>query len=51
MTSATRSASSAIGRTVANEVTKAVLGSGRGRSGGGLLGQVMRGVLGGLLRR
>ncbi len=51
MTSATRSASSAIGRSVANEVTKAVLGSGRGRSGGGLLGQVVRGVLGGLLRR
>ncbi|MEH3035650.1 MAG: DUF853 family protein [Sphingomonas adhaesiva] len=51
MTSATRSASSAIGRSVANEVTKAVLGSGRGKSGGGLLGQVVRGVLGGLLRR
>jgi hypothetical protein len=51
MTSATRSASSAIGRTVANEVTKAVLGSGRGRSSGGLLGQVVRGVLGGLMRR
>ncbi|MEH3047476.1 helicase HerA-like domain-containing protein [Sphingomonas adhaesiva] len=51
LTSASRSASSAIGRSVANEVTKAVLGSGRGRSGGGLLGQVMRGVLGGLLRR
>ncbi|NJR77243.1 helicase HerA-like domain-containing protein [Sphingomonas corticis] len=50
VTSASRSASSAIGRTVANEVTKAVLGGGRGKSGG-LLGQVMRGVLGGLLRR
>ncbi|KQT32777.1 ATP-binding protein [Sphingomonas sp. Leaf412] len=50
VTSATRSASSTIGRTVASEVTKAVLGGGRGKSGG-LLGQVMRGVLGGLLRR
>lgn len=53
MTSATRSASSAVGRAVANEVTKAVFGSSRRRagSGGGLLGQVMRGVLGGLMRR
>jgi DNA helicase HerA-like ATPase len=52
ITSATRSASSTVGRAVANEVTKAVLGGGRGKSsGGGLLGQVVRGVLGGLLRR
>jgi len=53
MTSATRSASSALGRTVANEVTKAVLGGGRrgGGASGGLLGSVVRGVLGGLLRR
>ncbi|MDR6787506.1 DNA helicase HerA-like ATPase [Sphingomonas sp. BE138] len=52
MTSATRSASSAVGRAVANEVTKAVFGSSRrGGGGGGLLGQVVRGVLGGLLRR
>ncbi|PZQ62939.1 MAG: ATP-binding protein [Sphingomonas taxi] len=53
MTSASRSASSAVGRAVANEVTKAVFGSSRrgGGSGGGLLGQVVRGVLGGLMRR
>ncbi|MBB6506332.1 hypothetical protein F4693_003333 [Sphingomonas endophytica] len=52
MTSASRSASSAVGRAVANEVTKAVFGgSRRGSSGGGLLGQVVRGVLGGLMRR
>ena len=51
VTSASRSASSAIGRSVANEMTKAVLGTGRRGAGGGLLGQVMRGVLGGLLRR
>lgn len=50
--SATRSASSAVGRAVANEVTKAVFGSGRGKSsGGGIFGQVVRGVLGGLMRR
>lgn len=52
MTSASRSASSAVGRAVANEVTKAVFGgSRRGSGGGGLLGQVVRGVLGGLMRR
>ncbi|KQN93332.1 ATP-binding protein [Sphingomonas sp. Leaf231] len=52
MTSATRSASSAVGRAVANEVTRAVFGSSRrGARSGGLLGQVMRGVLGGLMRR
>ncbi|MEG8039935.1 DUF853 family protein [Sphingomonas sp. LR60] len=52
MTSASRSASSAVGRAVANEVTKAVFGgSRRGASSGGLLGQVVRGVLGGLMRR
>ena len=47
-TSATRSASSAIGRQVANELTRAVFGgSSRKRSGGGGL---LRGILGGLLR-
>jgi DNA helicase HerA-like ATPase len=50
VTSATRSASSALGRTVVNEVTKAVLGNSRSKSGG-LLGGVLRGVLGGLMRR
>jgi len=45
--SATRSASSAAGRAVANEVSKAVFGS---KGGGGMLGQVVRGVLGGLFR-
>ena len=51
ITSATRSASSAVGRQVANEVTKAVFGSGRGRSaGGGIVGSLVRGVLGGLFR-
>ena len=52
ITSATRSASSTVGRTIANEVTKAVLGgSTRRRStGGGLLGGLVRGVLGGLFK-
>jgi DNA helicase HerA-like ATPase len=45
--SATRSASSAAGRAVANEVSKAVFGR---KGGGGVLGQVVRGVLGGLFR-
>ncbi|TKD51735.1 helicase HerA-like domain-containing protein [Sphingomonas baiyangensis] len=48
VTSATRSASSAVGRSVANEVTKAVLGSKRGS--GGLGAKILRGVLGGLFR-
>ncbi|MES2338922.1 MAG: helicase HerA-like domain-containing protein [Pseudomonadota bacterium] len=52
ITSATRSASSTVGRTIATEVTKAVLGGGsRSRSsGGGLLGGLVRGVLGGLFK-
>ena len=52
ITSATRSASSTVGRTIASEVTKAVLGgSTRRRStGGGLLGGLVRGVLGGLFK-
>ncbi len=49
ITSATRSASSTVGRMVANEVTKAVLGRGGGR-GGGVIGGLVRGVLGGLFR-
>lgn len=54
ITSATRSASSTVGRTIANEVTKAVLGGGSSRrrtsSSGGLLGGLVRGVLGGLFK-
>ena len=50
--SAARSASSAIGRSVATAVTREIFGG--GRSGGGLVaqlgGQLMRGVLGGLFR-
>jgi uncharacterized protein len=47
--SATRSASSSVGRAVANEVTKAVFGGGRSR-GGGIAGQLVRGILGGLFK-
>jgi hypothetical protein len=50
-TSATRAASSSIGRQVANEIGKQVFGSGRGKAaGGGLVGGLVRGVLGGLFR-
>ncbi|WP_033920250.1 helicase HerA-like domain-containing protein [Sphingomonas sp. 37zxx] len=48
VTSATRSASSSVGRTVANEVTKAVFGSKRGA--GGIGAKILRGVLGGMFR-
>jgi DNA helicase HerA-like ATPase len=51
--SAARSASSSIGRQVANEVGKQIFGTGsrrRSSSGGGLIGQIARGVLGGLFR-
>jgi Predicted ATPase len=49
--SAARSASSSIGRQVANEVGRQIFGTGRGSSsGGGLAGQLVRGVLGGLMR-
>lgn len=53
MTSATRAASSSIGRQVANEIGKQVFGSGSRRSsaGGGLVGTVLRSVLGNLMRR
>jgi DNA helicase HerA-like ATPase len=52
VTSATRAASSSIGRQVANEIGKQVFGSGRrGKAAsGGLVGTVLRGVLGGLFR-
>lgn len=49
--SATRSASSTVGRAVATEVTRAVFGGGRSRSSsGGIAGQLVRGILGGLFR-
>jgi DNA helicase HerA-like ATPase len=49
--SATRSAASSVGRQVANELGKAIFGgSSRKRSGGGLVGSLVRGVLGGLFR-
>ena len=49
--SATRAVGSSIGRQVANEIGRQVFGSPRRRSsGGGLVGTVMRGVLGGLFR-
>ncbi len=53
ITSATRAASSSIGRQVANEIGKQVFGtsSRSSSSGGGLIGSVVRGVLGGLFRR
>ena len=50
MTSATRSASSAVGRAVANEVTKAVFGTSSRSSSGGIFGSLVRGVLGGLFK-
>jgi len=51
ITSATRTATSTVTRSVANEITKAVFGGGRGRSsGGGIAGQLVRGILGGLFR-
>ncbi|TXC71778.1 DUF853 family protein [Sphingomonas ginsenosidivorax] len=51
-TSATRAAGSSIGRQVANEIGKQVFGTkSRSRSSsGGLVGTVLRGVLGGLFR-
>lgn len=50
--SATRAASSSIGRQVANEIGRQVFGAPRRRSSsGGLVGGLLRGVLGGLMRR
>lgn len=49
ITSATRSASSAVGRSVANEVSKAVFGS-SGGTGASIVGGLVRGVLGGLFK-
>jgi uncharacterized protein len=50
--SAARSASSSIGRQVANEIGRAMFGgsSKRRASSGGVAGQLLRGILGGLLR-
>ena len=49
--SAARSAASSLGRQVANEVGRAVLGgSGRRRRSGGLMGSLLRGVLGNMLK-
>jgi DNA helicase HerA-like ATPase len=48
--SATRSAASSVGRQVANEIGKAVFGTSRKSSGGGLVGKLVRGVLGGLFK-
>jgi DNA helicase HerA-like ATPase len=51
LTSATRAASSSIGRQIANQVGKQIFGSGRSSSsGGGLVGSLVRGVLGSLTR-
>ena len=50
MGSATRAASSSIGRQVANEIGKQVFGSSRKSAGGGLVGTVLRSVLGNLMR-
>ncbi|HEX8484170.1 helicase HerA-like domain-containing protein [Sphingomonas sp.] len=50
-TSATRAASSSIGRQVANEIGKQVFGGGkRGTAAGGLIGTITRSVLGNLFR-
>jgi DNA helicase HerA-like ATPase len=49
ISSATRSASTAAGRVVANEVSKAVFGSSRG-AGSSILGGIVRGMLGGLFK-
>ncbi|WP_242118703.1 helicase HerA-like domain-containing protein [Sphingomonas lacusdianchii] len=50
--SATRSAGSAVGRIVVNEIGKQVFGTGRGgrARSGGVVGGLLRGVLGGLFR-
>lgn len=48
--SATRSAASSVGRQVANEIGKAVFGSSRKSSNGGIMGKLVRGVLGSLFK-
>jgi len=48
--SATRAAASSVGRQVANEIGRAVFGGGRRSSSGGVAGQLVRGILGGLFK-
>ena len=48
--SATRSAASSVGRQVANEIGKAVFGGSSRSRGAGLIGGLVRGVLGGLFK-
>jgi uncharacterized protein len=48
--SATRSAASTVGRQVANEIGKAVFGGSRKSSGGGIVGGLVRGILGSLFK-
>ncbi|HZV18564.1 MAG TPA: helicase HerA-like domain-containing protein [Sphingobium sp.] len=48
--SATRSAASSVGRQVANEIGRAVLGGSSRKGSSGLVGKLVRGVLGGLLK-
>ena len=48
--SAARSAASSVGRQVANELGKAVFGSSRKSSGGGIAGKLVRGILGSLFK-
>jgi hypothetical protein len=48
--SATRAAASSVGRQIANEVGRAVFGGGRRRSSGGIAGELVRGILGGLFK-
>jgi uncharacterized protein len=50
LTSATRAASSSIGRQIANQVGKQIFGTGSRSSEGGLAGSLVRGVLGSLIR-
>ena len=49
--SATRAMGASLGRQVANELGRQVLGGSRRRSDSGLVGGLLRGVLGSLLRR
>ncbi len=48
--SATRSASSSVGRQVANELGKQIFGGSGRSSGGGIGGKLVRGILGGLFK-
>ena len=48
--SATRAAASSVGRQVANEIGRAVFGGGRRNGSGGVAGQLVRGILGGLFK-